>query len=164
MSYYSGTSGRMAQVAVTPVLTADEVDFSTALASLDAGTIPYSTNAVAEITKWSLDNPPDGELPESKTLESGADTEGMLAADLLRGGFARNSFSIEGQVNSTSIEKYRTGRFAVAAFLLKKNVPAGYKGVKGRYEGFRVTGSSVDGAVTMFAVTFRVSGVLPAWS
>jgi hypothetical protein len=150
-TYYAGTSGRVNAIAVTPVLTTDTVTFAGSAAT------------IASITKWTLSNQFNGEAPQSLTLESSADVQGTLYPDLLRGGTATYSFSVEGQYDASpnTPATFGNGVFAVCDFLLKKNVAFGYTGCNGRFQNFQITGTDVRSGVVMFSATFMGSGVLP---
>lgn len=161
-TYYAGTSGRLSVSVVTPVLTTDSVDFTSALSALATGI--SSTAVIAEITKWSLSNPFAGEAPRSLTLESTADSEGVVYGEVLRGGVGSYTVAIEGQFNSSNAAMFRNGVMAAAAFLVKKNVAAGYKTCVGRLNNFQITGVSSQGGTVMFSATFEGSGLLPAFS
>ncbi len=153
-TYLAGTSGRVKAIAVTPVLTTDTVTF--------AG----STATIASITQWELSV--SGQPTKSLTLESGADAQGRLYADLLRGGVTEWSFSVQGQFDASPAtpSTFGEGVFAVCDFLLKKATAAGvigYVSCNGMFHDFRITGvNTTSNAAVMFSATFSGSGVLPA--
>lgn len=150
-TYNAGTSGGLKAVLVTPVLTTDTVTYS------------GSTVAIASITKWDFADSPEGQLPESITLESGANAQGLLYPVPLRGGTARYTVEIQGQhdQNPLSSTTFGNGCFVVADFLIKKSTAFGYTGCNGRISNYRITGVDVKGSVVMFSCTFSGSGAPP---
>lgn len=164
-TYYASTSGRMVAIVVSPTLTTDTVDYTTALASLAAALAANPvTNVIAEITSLSITNPFSGEGPRSLTIESSADDQGVLYGDVIRGGVAGYTLNIAGQFNGANAAMFRNGTCMAAAFLVKKATAAGWKTCTGRINNFQVTGIQAQSGVVQFTCTFEGSGLFPAFS
>lgn len=152
----AGTSGRFQLNTVTPDLTSDVVDFSTAVAA--------SRTAQASIFAWKVSESPVGTKPRYTTFESTANAQGVLAGDVARGGEVAYTVAVSGLYDTSETASY-LGEPMVTADLVEKKAASGsqsgYKAVKARVYNFQV-GDAVTEALASFSCELEVSGHLPA--
>lgn len=153
----AGTSGRVQTVAVTPDLTVDSVDFTTAVAA--------SRTALVSVTGWELTESPEGQPPRALTFESASNTQGALAGSLVRGGAVRYTFSCRGLYDLAESITLHGMPFVVADMVVKKAAAGsqkGYKAVKARVLNFKA-GTAVDQQTGTCSFDLDVEG-FPAYA
>lgn len=155
--FVNGTAGRVNSVVLTPDLTSSMLDFSGVGATV----------VNAEITKWQLQVVKEGGAASVVTFESDSDAQGNLYADLLRGGIASWSVSLEGFFNmdaaasANSLARFPVGA-ALSFDLIKiKSGSLGFRLCQGVVVGLP-TGSDVRGQANPFSVQIQGHKALPS--
>lgn len=149
--YYSGTSGRVKVLKITPVTTTDMITWT--------GT----TANVTEASGWDLSFQRDNGTPEATTFESEADTENILYPDLIRGGVGRWTGTITMLVNgdtTNTFERLPPGSAFMADFVLQKGSADGFFAVKCMTTGMPIK-TGIQEKNASVTLSFAVSGKLP---
>jgi len=149
---FSGTSGRLKAIRVTPVLTTDVITFAGSTANLP------------EVTGWDINWSRDGGSPEVLTFEAAADTEGTLYPTKLRGGVARWSITLQCVVDgdtTNSFEKMPPGAAIVMDALYHKSSSRGFIGLNVVTTSMPTKTAVTDKTAT-FTLTADGTGALPS--
>lgn len=148
---YSGTSGRLAVVAVAPTGLTDVITFAGARSTM------------IEVVSWKISPQRDGGVPEVLTFESEADAQYTLYPTKLRGGVARWTAEVSCVVDgdtTNSFEKVPFGAALVIDFVYHKGGLKGWYGCKGVVAS-QPTQTGVTEKTATFTFTVEGSGPLP---
>lgn len=146
----AGSSGRVKVLAVTPDLTTDVVDYSTAAAGTHV--------ALVSLTAWDLSETPEGQPPRAVTFESSANAQGVLTGTTVRGGVVKYTASCRGLYDTAETSTFM-GQPFIAADLITKKKASNQIGfvVKGRLHNFKA-GTAVDAQLATCSFDIDIEG------
>ena len=162
--YNAGTDGRVmisSVVFVPGPVSGGGTDLSASPARVAPG-VP-----VATIQKWSKSSTGGGERPPIVTLETPADSHGVMDEQhLRRGGIRKTTFKVESLVDinpaASTPNLIESFKELIIDFVLDKTSTLGYYGCLGTVTDGELSGGDAANGQPKYSFTFRLNGVLPA--